>query len=597
MSRRPFVARFADAAGRIDGAQRLSTGLAERGPVAVRATPGLELAWNGQSGSEPPGSGRTVCLVDGRVNGLDALAAELEIETDDAGLLARGYERFGEAVLTRVRGSFTLLLWDRELRRGIVARDQLGGRPLFFSDQGSEQLVASEIRDLLPASSRAPNPDRIALANWLARRPPPGTRTLFAGISRLPAGRLIRVGDHRAVVHRWWTPAYKEPRALAHPEAVEELRDAMSAAVERALRPAAVPGLMLSGGLDSSCVAGLTHELGCATRAYSGVFPAHPRVDESARVKVLAEHLGIDVHEHAFAGGSALDAAAEYTERWALPPLSPNWFVWEPLYETARADGVDVMLDGEGGDELFGCSPRLLADLLVAGRLRQLIAQARRIPGMGPDPKRQWLSRAFSQYALRGAVPPTLHTWARTMRARGTGQAWLSKEALGLLDRDSNRDAWKRITGPRWWASLAFSLVDGPDLMAAQDEGGRAGGLRGFEVAHPWRDLSLVDLVLSLPPQLAFDPDLDRPLAREAVRDLVPDGVRLSEHKPFFNDLLDDALATTDAPQLAQLLRDPPEAVAWALEPGGIDGIEGPRRSLVGWRVATACLWGRTMFG
>jgi asparagine synthase (glutamine-hydrolysing) len=593
----PFVARVAPDAGHIESAKRLGAGVAERGPIAVHAVPGLEIARNAPADSELPGSPRTVCLIDGRVDGMELLADELGREANGETLLAHAYEVLGEAVLSRVHGPFVALLWDRDRRRGIVVRDQLGGRPLFFCDRGSEQFVASEIRDLIASSVTAPKPDRVSVAHWLARQTPPGDRTLFAGISRLQAGRLIRVGAARVTARRWWEPAYREPVAISRSEAVAELRNAMSESVDRALRSARAPGLMLSGGLDSSSIAGLMRAAGHQARVYSGVFPTHPRVDESARIQLLAERLGIEVEQVVFGGGSALSAAADYIERWALPPSSPNWFVWEPLYELARAEGVDLMIDGEGGDELFGCSPRLLADLLLAGRLRRLVDQARQVPGMGPEPKRRWVMRAISQYAVRGALPPGLHARARTLRHRRRGPAWLSPEARDVLELGSGVDAWKRLGGPRWWASLAFSVVDGPDRMAAQDEAGRAGGLSGFDVAHPWRDLRLVEFVLSLPAELAFDPDLDRPLARAAVRDLIPDEVRLFEHKPFFNDLLDDALAATDAGELERTLHHPSEALAWALAPAALNAVEGRARPLLAWRIATANLWARRVFG
>jgi hypothetical protein len=106
----------------------------------------------------------------------------------------------------------------------------------------------------------------------------------------------------------------------------------------------------------------------------------------------------------------------------------------------------------------------------------------------------------------------------------------------------------------------------------------------------------LVELMLSLPPQLSFDPDHDRPLAREAVRGLIPESVRLSSRKPFFNELLDDALAGPDAERLSRLLQDPGDALAWALRPEELDLIGGPARSLVKWRVATTSLWTQRMF-
>jgi hypothetical protein len=127
--------------------------------------------------------------------------------------------------------------------------------------------------------------------------------------------------------------------------------------------------------------------------------------------------------------------------------------------------------------------------------------------------------------------------------------------------------------------------------MGAQDEVGRSGGPNGFVAAHPWRDLTLVNLMLSFPPELNFDPRFDRPLAREAVRGLIPESVRLSLEKPFFNALLDDAFAGPDRLGLDELLRTLPEAVSWAVAPNGLNHPSGRIRSLLQWRVATLAIW------
>ena len=598
MRTRPFLARFAADAGRREDAERLRVSLERTTTAAATATAGLELAWSAPADSEPPGTQRVLCLIDGSVEGLDVLGAELEIDGDEATVLGLAYERMGAAVLDRVRGPFAVLLWDRQTRTGVVARDQLGGRPVHWRSEGRGYLVGSEVRDLIAVSGGRPEPDRIALASWLARRPFPDARTLFAGTSRLQAGRLIRLSDGRAEVHRWWEPRYREPQAIGFEDAALQLRGAMVTAVERALRRAERPAIMLSGGLDSACVAGLARKSGTPVPAYSQVFPSHPRIDESQAIDALESGLEIPVRRLTFAGGSALAAADEYMRAWALPPSSPNWFVWAPLYELARQERVDVLLDGEGGDELFGCSPRLLGDLLLAGRIAELIAQARRIPGMGSEPSPRRVMRAVTHYGARAALPPTLHAGLRRLRNRGqTTTPWLSDEARALVGRAPYQDAWKALAGPRWWASLAFSLVDAPDRMAAHDEADRAGGGDGFDAAHPWRDLTLVELMLSLPPQLSFDPEHDRPLAREAVRGVIPESVRLSDEKPFFNELLDGAFAGPDVGALDRVLRDPGDALTWALRPGELGVIAGPAWSLVRWRVATASLWAKQMFG
>jgi asparagine synthase (glutamine-hydrolysing) len=78
--------------------------------------------------------------------------------------------------------------------------------------------------------------------------------------------------------------------------------------------------------------------------------------------------------------------------------------------------------------------------------------------------------------------------------------------------------------------------------------------LAGVRDAHPFLDVDLIELVLGLPPELAFDARLDRPLLREAMRGLLPERVRLREDKVFFDVLLRDALTGPDRPAVHRVL-------------------------------------------
>jgi asparagine synthetase B (glutamine-hydrolysing) len=296
-------------------------------------------------------------------------------------------------------------------------------------------------------------------------------------------------------------------------------------------------------------------------------------------------------------GGGALAATFDFLRRWEAPPATPNVFLWEQLLRRAAADGVDALLDGEGGDELFGCSTPLLADLLRRGRLVQLARMTRRVPGMGEHPTRRHYRRALELYAVRDGLPPRLHATVRAARRRRgpdprTGPAWLDD---GLRERlsDDARDAWKRRPGPRWWAALVHAIGPRSDAMGAADQFRREASLAGLRLVHPWRDTQLADFVLTLPPELAFDPGLDRALARSAMEGLVPDAVRLDDRKPYFNDLLRDALAGPDR-ALAAELAGADELRPYVRAEGVAELLarpEGPAWPLDVWRVAAAAAW------
>jgi asparagine synthase (glutamine-hydrolysing) len=166
-----------------------------------------------------------------------------------------------------------------------------------------------------------------------------------------------------------------------------------------------------------------------------------------------------------------------------------------------------------------------------------------------------------------------------------------------VADVDDGRWDWKRRRGPRWWAQLASLLLD--DRVGAADHARRQAAMHGIEARHPLRDPDLIELMLGMPPELGFDPELDRPLLRRALADELPESTLKDTRKPFFNALAQDALAGPDLPRLRELLRDPhPELVA-PVRAGALPVLldrAAARRGPPGWdldlwRVATLELW------
>lgn len=507
------------------------------------------------------GTARTICLLEGLVTNRDALAAIGGCDPDgEVGtVIARAFEEIGERVLDAIDGSWSLLLWDRERKTGFAACDPLGGRPLHYAKAHDGLEIAGEVRELIRRLGGHPGIDHAGLAHWLARLPPPAGSTLFAGVRRLPAGHVLALEGPEPAPRRWWWPRYSAPELRDRDEATAVLRDAMAAAVSR-VQPRD-SGVLLSGGLDSLAVAALASGRSSGVKAFSATFPTHPEIDESSRIEIAAETMAIDVTRVEFAPASPIDAAIRFSSTWGLPAASPNGFIWNPLHERASADGVTTLLDGEGGDELFGCSPPLIADRLRSGRLLAAIKLARRLPGYEPQRDRLWVRRALRIYGFREALPAPMHRLARRLNL-GMPQApapWLSLEARRLLDTNADLE-WKRFDGPRWWAGLIWSLIAFPDAATTAHELRRIGATSGIERRQPWRDRRLIEVALSLPPEFAFDPDADRPLARAAIQGDLDERLRRPHRKPFFNHLLSEALAGPERDRLEELLMlSPPD--------------------------------------
>ena len=390
----------------------LTRALDGEGAVRTHVAGPLVVAWTGGE----PAAVHPLCIVDGVVYA--GLPGRGSGETTNAAVGA-AYREHGEALFERLRGDFAILIFDERAEDGLLVRDQLGGRGLCWHRSGERLVFASDVRWLLRLLTTRPNPDPVAVAHWIGMSGVPATRTLYEGINRLDAAHLLRFGKRPESPHHYWSPRYARPNPASRDEHITALRGRIVEAVRR--QTTAEPlAMLLSGGLDSSTVAAIAAGLGDdrrPRRAYSATFPDHPSIDEGDLVDLLCSRLDLTSTRVVVRSGSVVDGAAEYIDHWQLPPPSPNLFFWFPLMRRAAADGMVGFLDGEGGDELFGLSPYLMADRIRRGQVRSAFDLARRIPGGGPHLRFEHLWPFVKRFGLRGATPPGVHALIRRRRA------------------------------------------------------------------------------------------------------------------------------------------------------------------------------------
>jgi asparagine synthase (glutamine-hydrolysing) len=455
------------------------------------------------------------------------------------------------AGLRDLRGAFALIAWDEDSGRALIARDHLGARPLFCADVGATLYVASEIVPLLDALPRRPEPDRDEVASRLAGRAGSPGATLFAGVREVAPAHALLLEEHGWRPERYW-----RPRARAGLDSVDRataaaaLRGGIEVAVRRHadVDPAAT-GVLASGGLDSSAVLACicARARGAGARipsAFIGV-PHRSELDETAFLDAVAERCQADVVGVPVPAGPIVPRALAYLERWAVPLEYPAGAFFSPVHEAAAARGATFLIDGEGGDELFGCEPFLIADRLRAGDLAGAARVIRALPGMVALDARS-LRVVLRRWVAPALLPAAaLHRLRRVRGARGPGSAWLAGAARQAA-REPTAEYWRCRGEPHWRAHLAWVLTDSRSALGVHDHLRRVAALAGVRDAHPFLDVDLIELVLGLPPQFAFDARLDRALLREAMRGVLPERVRLREGKVYFGGLLRDALTGPD---------------------------------------------------
>jgi asparagine synthase (glutamine-hydrolysing) len=494
----------------------------EAGPFALAG----ESAWAGPVGA----------ALAGRVQRPNSLREDLQLrpEASIQRVLAAGYARWGDALLKRLTGPFALVAWHRDEQRGVLAQDPLGGRSLFVLAEEHRVLFATEVHLLLRLLRRRPDPDELALAHYLVDHSVPDGHTLFRGIRRLGGGRHLELSDAGHFEHVHWAPRYQPPLRAPRSELAERLRDTLAAAVEDALPSSGSAGLLLSGGLDSSAVAAVAAGKG-DLRAVSAHFPDEPGLDETAWATRVTDHVGMSLTTVPIEHRDPLDVGEAYAEAWRLPLPVPGIVIEQPLLAAAARLGADVALDGQGGDEVFGAPNFLIADRVRAMRLWSAWQLARRHPFLGADPPRRHVWRLFTSVGMRGALPASLHEMLRRRRtAYRSAPTWLRPDLAALYRETQDPWRWKRLDGPRWWASLADVLTRGREVADVADYVRRRARMVGVEARSPLLDLHLVELALRLPPETNFDPVTSRRLVREALQgDLPPDVLGRTDKRDF----------------------------------------------------------------
>lgn len=286
------------------------------------------------------------CWVDGSKRSVDLIA------------LGRALREDGTA-LSRLVGDFALAAWDERTQRGLLAVDRIGVNTLFYGRAPGSLVFASTL-DLLRGHPgiRTELSDQ-SLYDYLYFHVCAGPSTIFTGLKRLPAGHYMEFDVTAASDPRpYWTMRFKPDGARPLQALEDEFVALLQDAVKESSADASSVGAFLSGGTDSSTVSGmLRRTIGTPTRTFSIGFDVQG-YDEMDYARVAARHFGCEHHEYYVTPADVVDAvpriASWYDQPFGNASAVPTYY----CARLAREHGIDRMLAGDGGDELFGGNER-----------------------------------------------------------------------------------------------------------------------------------------------------------------------------------------------------------------------------------------------
>ncbi|MBK7644946.1 MAG: asparagine synthase (glutamine-hydrolyzing) [Planctomycetes bacterium] len=518
----------------------------------------------------------------------------------DTETILHAYAVWGERCVERMNGQWAFAIWDARRQRLFCARDRIGVRPFFWTLHEGRFLFASEVKALFacPGVTRAFDLRGLneVLTFWCAAAP----RTVWEGISELPPGCTLTIeagpgASGRIEPKRYWQLDYTSDDSQQADASAEKLIELLVDAARLRLRADVPVGAYLSGGLDSSVIAGIVkRRTDTRLQTFSVTFE-DPDYDESDYQREVVELLGTQ-HDTVRASNELIGGV--------FPELA--WFMETPVVRTApaplyvlaglvRKSGYKVVLTGEGSDEMLGGY-----DIFKEAKVRRFCAQQ-------PDSKlRPQLLRSLYPYLKSLQAQPDaylraffharaedlqnpffshLPRWKLTQQIRGM----FSKETkAALAGHDPLEELRARL--PREYASwhpfaqaqyLESTILLPGYILSSQ--GDRPAMGQSIEGRYPFLDARVMDWAAHLPPRLKMKGLDEKHVLKRAARGLVPERVLARPKQPYrapdAASFIDPSTGKSRYPYVDELLSETSVGMTGVFDPASVTKLVDKVRS------------------
>jgi asparagine synthase (glutamine-hydrolysing) len=532
----------------------------------------------------------------------------------DTEVILKAYEAWGEKCLEKFNGMFAFAIYDTCSQKLFAARDRIGIKPFYYHHKNNTLIFASEIKAILASSLVEKKPDYHALHTPTRFQISPYTG--FENIFKLPPAHYLVFKNGQLILTPYWEIKASEEEGVSEPEVKEQL-DALLQDAIRLQMIADVPvGVFLSGGLDSSLIsAGMRQNTRQDIHSFTIKFSEADQkfekiVEDHIYARQVAEQLNFQYHEFEIKPDieDLLPKLVWHLDEPLADPAALNTYL---ISKAARDLGIVVLLNGMGGDEIFGGYRKQLA-CLKADVYQSLV----------PGPLRTWIEKIFDH------IPVATST--RGLKALRWSKRFLSFASLPQMERYLTSDLSLSpgeyhklfLNGPRYEETYfyqsqkeIFNLQGLSYLtkMCLNDTkvflpehnltySDKAAMAAGIESRPPLTDHRIVEFMFSLPPKYRIRGYTQKYLLKKVAEKYLPKKIVYRPKAPFGSPLrswIRGPLAT----MVRDLLSEESVKARGLYNPQYVSGlIEKDQRGLednahILWTLLTNEVWFRTFFG
>lgn len=441
----------------------------------------------------------------------------------DTEVILAAYDCWKEDCLTYFDGMFAFALWDEKEKTLFAARDRFGEKPFYYFQDEEQFLFASEIKALWTAGIKKEKNDTFLLYyladGQLFNKHNP-SETFYENIFTLPAASYLNYNIYKNdfIVKRWWDIEKESIQVVSENEATEKLFHLLSSSVSKRLRSDVEIGNSLSGGLDSSSILAMIYQQGngIKPKTFSAVFPGFKKDESEFISKVLSQYpsQNFTITPAADDFSNDLEVFLYHHEQ---PVQSASVYLQYKVFQLAKQNGIKVLLDGQGADEILGGYTKYLhwylQELVSKGKFKLAATERRLLQSNYPSLQWNWRNymAAFTPYLT-----------AHQLQKKGFKAAAFHPD----IDPDFSFHAFSKeyvykppvhkLNDMLYYDTMQNTL---PELLRYADINSMA---HGVEVRLPFLNHELAQFIFSLPASFKIKGGFTKWLLRKTMNNFLP---------------------------------------------------------------------------
>lgn len=441
----------------------------------------------------------------------------------DTEVIVAAYAAYGTQCLNYFDGMFAFAIWDDQEKKLFAARDRFGEKPFFFFYNEEQFVFASEIKAVWQLDVKK-EVNKTMLYNFLSigytTNPANPQETFFKNIHKLPAASFLifSVARQEIRIEKYWQIYPEINNSISEKEAIEKFKNLFSGSVKKRLRSDVPIGTSLSGGLDSASIIAFCDQLATGQyshKCFTASFKNFER-DELSFAKTVAKQYGLEHHIVEMDENNIVQLMNEVMKHQEEPITSASVLAQYKVYRLAKQNGVTVLLDGQGADEILAGYHKYYKWYWQELYRNKKLRKSKEIKAA----KNLGMKESFSLKNKFAALFP--HFAAGILQSQKAKQAFRNFD----LDRDfafaNKRELYYSLpssfdlNGALYFNSFVNGLEE---LLRFADRNCMAGAT---EVRLPFLSHGLVEFLFTLPPHFKIHNGWTKWLLRKSVDDVLP---------------------------------------------------------------------------